>query len=83
MLDATRLCLAREGLRIHTLIFRRGRASINNRRIARAFVAKKILPGHLTLRNEADRTNPGSDDVLSTGVEGDPYLAENSLPDEG
>jgi hypothetical protein len=36
-----------------------------------------------TINKEQNRTTPGRIDVLSAGVEGDPYLAANRLPDEG
>jgi hypothetical protein len=36
-----------------------------------------------TLRNGPNRKIPGSIDVLSTRIEGDPYLAAHCLPDEG
>jgi hypothetical protein len=36
-----------------------------------------------TLRGETNRDIPGSKDVPSAKIEGDPYLAANRFPDEG
>jgi hypothetical protein len=42
-----------------------------------------FLSSPFTLKGEPNRTIPGSKDVPSTEIEGDPYLAANRLPDEG
>jgi hypothetical protein len=42
-----------------------------------------ILSLPFTLKSESNRSIPGSKDVSSAEIEGDPYLAANRLPDEG
>jgi hypothetical protein len=57
-------------------------ALIINRRPGQKVVTENLSFPPFTLENESVRTTPGSEDVLSARVEGDPYLAADGLSDE-
>jgi hypothetical protein len=63
--------------------FRLQATPINNRRRRGGFVTGNFHGWAITITIEQIRTVPGSIDVLSARVEGDPYLASDGLSDEG
>jgi hypothetical protein len=83
MLDKARLCLWFNRLNSNLSYFRVRAASINNRRGRQAFVTGNFFASPFTLDIEQVCTNPGSTDVTSARVEGDPCLAPDRLSDEG